>query len=171
MKTIHLIILLTIIALLIGGAVTWKLQGDGEGPSRDTVKQAQETVQVDPKATTLTQEQTETAEAVVEVFTHKLTDALLEKDAEEATAVKDTLSERGQNVVAIDEDIFAGLKRFLRVDVPQSISIKSTTKKTASFAEAITDWTYADNTNEEYYIYLIVEDNRWRVDSIQTVQQ
>lgn len=169
MSLLRILSLVTLI--VVCGIVLWAFRGQREVEIPAILEEEVTDIQTDPGSGRVQEEQATDVRSIAQQFGQLYIQAVGTEGVKAATQAREFLTERGKTVMDTEENAAVGLRRFtLRLDAPQEISITEVVKKTESFAEATSSWRYADTT-QTYYFYFMLENNRWRIDSIQSVQQ
>ena len=119
----------------------------------------------------LVKDQADTLNDISRDFINLYSDAVAKTSDSAANKAYDLLSERGKIVVDLDDNKITGLKRLMRnLEPPRQVSVQTSREQSAGFAETTLTLTYPDQTLTRY-VYFVIEDNHWQIDSVQAVQQ
>lgn len=160
----------TVTILIVVGVVMWSFTGrdsqEGKGLEQEVAS-----IETEEDGSTVKTEQASDIQSIAEEFAQLYTKAVRENDEDAAREAREYLTERGKTVVDTGGNVWSGLRRFMfRLEASDRVEIGEVVKKTDSFAEAASTWHYSDRS-ETYYFYFMLEQNRWRIDSVQSVRQ
>lgn len=159
-----------LVMLLISSVVLWAFWDQLPALPGLTSKTA-DRIETKEGSDELASQQARSLEKIAGEFIGHYSKALANNDQAAADRAKSLLSEHGRNVVETDALLIDGLRRLVRnLPTPQTFEIGVNRKQSDHFAEVTTTWVYPD-TRLIRYFYFTLENNEWKIDSIQEVQQ
>lgn len=170
MPKLDLIIKIIVVIVLIGIlGFAWYSSRDGQlrfGDSEEVTE-----IETEEGSDQLVEDQADDIADIAADFSELYIEGLTDKDEQAALEAKELLTERGHYVMDAAANPVEGLSRFTRnVPAPDEVVIVSSRKQSENFAEATSTWIYPDR-QEERYFYFTLENNTWKIDSIQPVKQ